>query len=130
MYLQCKGRVQEDIMYHNMTNTFLLLSGRGTVRSHISIIDGREFACLGYCSNTVLFKDRQGKNFLPKLSGWQEITGPLFNLIQSHVESRTDDATLVQTTVQVDNNLASSMVVYDLKLPYVAYMWREESHPN
>ena len=60
--------------------------------------------------------------FSPKLSRWQEITGPLLNLIQSHVKSRTDDTTFVQTAIQVDNNLSSSMIVHNLKFPDIAYM--------
>ncbi len=59
-------------------------------------------------------------SFSPKLSGRQEVTGPLFNLIQRHIESRTDDTTLVQTAIQVDNNLSSSVVIHNLKFPYVA----------
>ena len=40
------------------------------------------------------------------LTGWEKIRGPLFDLVDGNVESRGDDAALVQSTSQVDDDFA------------------------
>ena len=57
---------------------------------------------------------------IPKLSRRQEVTGPLFNVVQGYVKSWTDHATLVETAVEEHDNLASSVIIHYLKLSNVA----------
>lgn len=59
---------------------------------------------------------------IPELSGREEVAGPFLYLIQRHVKPWTDDTTLVQTSIQVDNNLSRSMIVDYLKLTDVTYV--------
>ena len=47
-----------------------------------------------------------GEDELTKLSGWEEIRSELLDLVQVDVESWGDNTALVQTTKEVDNNLA------------------------
>lgn len=41
-----------------------------------------------------------------ELTGWQEVVDPSFNVLLLDVESRRDDTGLVDSSDQLDNNLA------------------------
>ena len=65
---------------------------------------------------------RRGEHDVAELSGRKKVDDPLFHLVELHVESGGDAAALVQSTVQVDDHLATSVVVDDLKLLDVAVL--------
>ena len=67
-----------------------------------------------------------------ELSGWQEVCGPLFHVSESNIESGGDHTTLVESACQVDNNLASTMIIDDLKLANVTMLhhYSEEADDN
>lgn len=59
--------------------------------------------------------------YLPKLSRWQKLVGPFFNISNRYIKSWGNDTTLIQTTSQVDNNFTSSMVINYFKFANVSY---------
>merc|ERR1711982_232176 len=46
-----------------------------------------------------------------ELTGWEEIGGPLLDLVDGNVESRGNDAALIQATSKIDDDFAGSVVV-------------------
>ena len=58
---------------------------------------------------------RGGQHHIPKLSGGKEVVGPLLNVSDGNIEPGGDDTTLIEASCKVDNNLASSVVINDLK---------------
>ena len=65
---------------------------------------------------------RGGQNDVTKLSGWQQVFSPLFNVSNLDVESWGNDTTLVQSTVQLDNDLTGSVVVDVFEFTNVAVL--------
>lgn len=63
---------------------------------------------------------RGGKDDLTERSGREELRDPVLNRVDGDVEPGGDDTTLVQSAVELDNNLATSVVVDDLELANVA----------
>ena len=59
---------------------------------------------------------------LPELTRWKEIVSPFFDVGDSNVEPGRDDAALVETSGQVDDDLAASVVVDNLELADVAVL--------
>ena len=51
---------------------------------------------------------------IPKLSRWQKVVGPLFNISNPDIKSGRDDATLVEATSEINHNFARSVVINDL----------------
>ena len=62
---------------------------------------------------------RGGQNDVTELSGWQQVLSPLLDITDLDVESWGNDTTLVQSTVQLDNDLTRSVVVNVLELTNV-----------
>ena len=58
---------------------------------------------------------RGGQHHIPELSGGKEVVGPLLNISDGDIEPGGDDTTLVEASCKVDDNLASSVVIDDLK---------------
>ena len=56
-----------------------------------------------------------------KLTGGQQVVNPLFNLPDFNVEARADNADLVDTANQVNDNLSAAVIVDNLKFANVAY---------
>lgn len=54
---------------------------------------------------------RGGQDDETKLSGWQQVVSPSFNVTNLNIESWGDNSTLVQSTGQLHNNLTGSVVV-------------------
>ena len=52
-----------------------------------------------------------GQDNVTELSGWQQVSSPLFNVTDLNVESWGDNTTLVQSTVQLNDNLTGSVVI-------------------
>lgn len=57
-----------------------------------------------------------------ELSRWEDSVGELVDVLGSHRESWGDDSGLVDSSVQVNNDLASSGIVDDLKVVDVALL--------
>ena len=66
---------------------------------------------------------------LTELTRWEEIRSDLLNLGKSNVESWGDDAALVQTTKEVNDDLTRSVVIDDLEITNVTYE-TNRSTPN
>ena len=56
-----------------------------------------------------------GQHHVSKLSGGKEVVGPLLNISDGDIEPGGDYTALVEAAGKVDNNLASSVVINDLK---------------
>lgn len=54
---------------------------------------------------------RGGQDDVTELSGWQQVGSPFFNVTNLNVKSWGNNTTLVQSTVQLDDNLTRSVVV-------------------
>lgn len=63
---------------------------------------------------------RSGQDNETELTGWEKVGGPFINLVDADVESWRDDTTLVQTTVQFNDDLASSVVIDDFEFTNVS----------
>ena len=63
---------------------------------------------------------RGGHNNVTKLSGRQEVVGPLFNFSDTHVESGRNDTDFVQSASQVDDDFATTVVIHDLEFADVS----------
>lgn len=59
---------------------------------------------------------RGGEDDVTKLSGGQKVGNPLLDIANSNVKARRDDTSLVETTVELNNNLARSVIINVLKL--------------
>ena len=65
---------------------------------------------------------RGGEHQLTELARGEQVGSQLLDLVQSDVESGRDDTALVQTTEQVDDNLAASVIVDDLEVSNVTVL--------
>ena len=63
---------------------------------------------------------RGGQDQVTKLTGRKQVGSPLFEILQLDVEARRNDTALVQATVQLDNNLARTMIINLLEFTNVA----------
>lgn len=61
-----------------------------------------------------------GEDDVAELSGWKNVGNNLLEVIDLDVESRRDDTALVESSVQLNNDLAGSLIVNDFKLVDVA----------
>ena len=61
-----------------------------------------------------------GEDQVSELTRGQQVRSQLLDLGQGDVESGGDDAALVQTTEEIDDNLATSVIVNDLEVANVA----------
>lgn len=59
------------------------------------------------------------ENNSPKLTRWKQIVSPLLNGIDGYIKTWRDDTTLNETTSEVYYNLASPMVINNLKFSNV-----------
>lgn len=57
-----------------------------------------------------------------ELTSGQQVTNPLFDFVELDIEAGRDDTTLVQATVQLDDNLASAMVINDFEFTNVTVL--------
>ncbi len=70
--------------------------------------------------------------FLPELARRQEVVGPLFDLANANIEPGGDDSNLVQATGQVDDNLATTVIINNLEFTNVTVLHHdfEEADDN
>lgn len=59
-------------------------------------------------------------------TGREQVDDPVLDLIKLHIETRRDDTTLVQTTVQVDDDLARTVIINNFELSDVSCDGRKE----
>ena len=71
-----------------------------------------------------------GQHHVPELSGGQEVVGPLLDLIDGDIEPGGDDTALVQSSSQVDDDLAGSVIVDDLELTDVSVLHHDGEEPD
>ena len=72
----------------------------------------------------------RGQDDKPELSAGQQVVGPLFNLVDGHIKPRGDDPTLVESSCQIDDNLAGSVIVNNFKLPDVTVLHHDGQEPH
>lgn len=77
---------------------------------------------LSLCFFVVHDTCRGGHDNVTELSSWQQVVGPSVNVVDLDVESWLDDTTLVQSTVQLDDNLTGSVVVDVFELANVTVL--------
>ena len=66
----------------------------------------------------------------PELTRGQKVIGPLFNFGNTNVESGGDDSDFVQSPGQIDNNLAATVIVNDLKFADVSVLHHDLEEAN
>lgn len=77
---------------------------------------------LSLCFFVVHNTCRSGHDNVTKLSCWQQVVGPVVNVVDLDVESWLNDTTLVQSTVQLDDNLTGSVVIDKFKFTNVTVL--------
>lgn len=65
---------------------------------------------------------RGSEDQMTELTRWEQVRRQLFDLIQSNIKSWRNNAALVQATQQVDDDLATSVVIDDLELSNVSVL--------
>ena len=63
-----------------------------------------------------------GQDDETELTGGEDAVGEVFEVLELEVETGWDDTALVQTTVQVNNNLAGASIIDDGELVDVALL--------
>lgn len=56
-----------------------------------------------------------GHNDESELTGRKEIVGPLFDIVDGHVESRGDNSAFVESSGQVNDDFTASVIVDDFE---------------
>lgn len=64
---------------------------------------------------------RSGQDHLAKRTGGQQERAPVLDRVDGNVETRANDAALVQATVELNDNLAAAVVVDDFEFANVAW---------
>jgi len=74
-------------------------------------------------ASLLVIKDssRGRQHNVAELPRWQEVVDPLFNVTHLQVETRRDDATLVDAAIELHNNFATAVIVHYFELANVAY---------
>ena len=65
------------------------------------------------------FTSGGSQNKLPELTRGQQVVCPLLHLIKADVETGRDDAALVETANQINNNFARATIVDNFNFPNV-----------
>jgi len=63
-----------------------------------------------------------GEDNITKLTGWQELDNPFLKVCKAHIVTWRDDTSLVETTVQLDDDLAGSVVINFFELANVTVL--------
>ena len=66
----------------------------------------------------------------PELSTREKVVGPLLYFGDGHIKPGRDDPALVESSRQIDHNLASSVVVHHLELPDVSVFHHDGEEPH
>ena len=71
-----------------------------------------------------------GKDDIAELSGWQDLVNELLEILKLEVESWGDDTALVQSTIELNDDLASSGIIDDLEFIDVAVLLHDSEELN
>lgn len=73
-------------------------------------------------SGLLMIHDTAGcsQHNIAELTRGQQVVGPLFNIINGHIEAGRDDAAFVQATSQINNNFAGTMIIDNFEFTNVA----------
>ena len=71
-----------------------------------------------------------GEDDETELSAGQQVVGPLLDLIDGHIEPGRDNSALVESSSEIDDDLASSVIIDHLKLSDVAVLHHDSEEPN
>ena len=71
-----------------------------------------------------------GKDDETELSGGKDLGGELLEVLELEVESGGDDTALVESSVEVDDNLASSGIINDLEVVDVSVLLHASEELN
>ena len=79
----------------------------------LSIEETKNFASVVLSSRFLMIHDTRARrqNDVPKLTRRQQLHNPLLDIAELHVETRRDDASLVESAVELDDYLAVAVVV-------------------
>jgi hypothetical protein len=96
--------------------------GRAEMDDSSSVEETEDFATNVLGTSLVVVHDTLvgGKDNDTELTGGKDSVGEVFELAEGEIEAGGDHTALVQTAVQVDNDLAGTGVIDDLKLVDVA----------
>ena len=59
---------------------------------------------------------------MSELSGWKDLVGPVFNLVDWNIESWGNDSAFVNSSKELNNYLSGSVVVDDLEFSDVSFL--------
>jgi len=65
---------------------------------------------------------RRGQDYISELTSWEELDDPLLEIGETDVVTGRDDTGLVEATVQLDDNLAGTMIINFLEFTNVAML--------
>ena len=71
-----------------------------------------------------------GKDDVTELSGWEDLVNELLEILKLEVESWGDDTALVQSTIELNDDLASSGIIDDLEFIDVAVLLHDSEELN
>lgn len=63
----------------------------------------------------------RGQNNVTKLSRWKYVLHPLLHIVHFAVKARRDNSTLIDSANQIHDNLASAVVIQNLKLANISF---------
>lgn len=69
---------------------------------------------------------RGGQDDKAKLARGEQIVDPVLQLGKFDIKAGRDDTTLVETTVEMNDNLSRTVIINNLKLLNVTCIWGEE----
>lgn len=90
----------------------------------LSIEIAKNFATSLLLSGLFVVHDAHGSghDHKTKLTGGEQVGGPLLDVLVANIEPGRDDSTLVQTSVQLHNNLSGTVVIDNFKLTDVTVL--------
>ena len=71
-----------------------------------------------------------GEHDVTEATRWQHVHDPLLNVLSFDIEARGDDTALVEATVQVDNDFASSVIIDNFELTDVTVLHHDSQEFN
>ena len=71
-----------------------------------------------------------GEDDVSELSGWEDLVDELLEVLQLQVESWGDDTALVESSVQIDDNLSISGIIDDLKSVDISVLLHDTKELN
>jgi len=96
-----------------------------SVRSTFSLVEEpNDLSCDVLSSRLLVVHDTCGcgEDHVSELTGWQKLDDPLLEIAETDVVSWGDDTGLVETAVQLNDNLSCSVVIYLLKFTNVSML--------